>query len=74
MLQDVVRRWYSGHPKILANVKGLVENAEKMQIALLAGDVPKVSEYYIRNFVACVLVSPVIFDPPVNVYFGYKNN
>lgn len=40
--QDVLRRWYSAHPTVVANVKALVANAAAMEAALLAGDVPAV--------------------------------
>ena len=42
LLQDVLRRWYSANPAILANVHGLVANAEAMQSALLRGDIAAV--------------------------------
>ena len=42
LLQDVLRRWYSANPAILANVHALVSNADAMQEALLAADIPAV--------------------------------
>ena len=42
LLQDVLRRWYSGNPAILENVRGLVSNAGALEAALLRGDVAAV--------------------------------
>ena len=41
-LQDVLRRWYSANPAILANVRALVANAATLEDALVAGDVEAV--------------------------------
>jgi fucokinase len=42
LLQDVLRRWYSGNPHILANVAGLVGNAQALREALLRCDIPAI--------------------------------
>jgi len=42
LLQDVLRRWFSANPAILANVAELVANAGAMEAALLAGDIAEV--------------------------------
>ena len=39
LLQDVLRRWYSAHPTILANVKALVANAAALELAVRADDI-----------------------------------
>lgn len=41
-LKDVLRRWYSGSPSILSNVRELVSNAEAMEKALLRADIKAV--------------------------------
>ncbi|KAL1512053.1 hypothetical protein AB1Y20_005327 [Prymnesium parvum] len=57
LLQDVLRRWYSGNPCILANVRELVENAEAMEEALLRMDIAAVGEcldrYWAQKKVMC---------------------
>ena len=64
LLQDVLRRWYSAHPAILANVAALVANAEEMQAALLRADVAAVGRcldtYWAQKKVMCDAEPPAI--------------
>ena len=55
--QDVLRRWYSANPAILANVHALVSNAHAMERALLDGDVAAVGAcldaYWAQKKIMC---------------------
>jgi len=42
LLQDVLRRWYSANPAIVANVDALIANAGECRAALLRGDLAAV--------------------------------
>jgi len=44
LLQDVLRRWYSANPAIMANVAGLVNNAVALREALRTADIPAVGK------------------------------
>ena len=57
LLQDVLRRWYSAHPAILANVKALVTNARALEDAIHALDMQQIGAcldtYWAQKKVMC---------------------
>lgn len=64
LLQDVLRRWYSAHPAILANVEGLVSNAAALEAAITALDLPAIGccldTYWAQKKVMCDAEPPAV--------------
>ena len=64
LLQDVLRRWYTADARIVDNVRSLKANAEDMEQAVLACDVPKMGAcldaYWSQKKKMCDAEPPVV--------------